>query len=219
MKITRKNLTLSNIKAFIQANKRILLEEHGPEFLHSPDYIQEQIAWRPQIANPQCIEEGQCVECLCSVPSKFYSDKACDGGCYPEMMDEDVWKEFKEIQTKNNLDIKVWKEVLQIMEDKKNKNMANNEFNAGTIKKGTKHNVKIPIHNPSGKVMTINGISASCGCVSFTPMKSVSPNNSALLPIEIDTALKHVADYDVWLTIRYNEIKRLNLQLKFKVIN
>lgn len=37
-----------------------------------------------QIKSPSCITQGQCVECKCPIPSKFYESDGCKEGCYKE---------------------------------------------------------------------------------------------------------------------------------------
>ncbi len=86
-----KKITKSNIKGFMQGWSRKLLEEF-PGFV--PDYIYEQIHFRLGIMDEQCIINKEC-PCECSVPAKQYEDRPCENNCYPPMMKENEWEEFK----------------------------------------------------------------------------------------------------------------------------
>ena len=57
-------------------------------------HIVEQFEWRLTKMNKQCWETGQCV-CECKVPNLQMADKSCDENCYPKMMNENEWMEFK----------------------------------------------------------------------------------------------------------------------------
>ena len=90
-------INLHNIKSYIQGNWRAALLEYYPDGL-SP-HIEEQYYWRikqVQEKSPECLEKGKCKICSCDTPELFMADKACEGNCYPEMMDECEWEKFKE---------------------------------------------------------------------------------------------------------------------------
>ena len=40
--------------------------------------------------------------CGCSIYEKSFENKSCEEGCYPEMMDEKTWNQFKK---DNNIEI------------------------------------------------------------------------------------------------------------------
>ena len=88
-----------NIKAFFQGHLREIEEEFG--FL--PTHIKEQAAWRLTKANSKCIKEDQCYNCGCSpMKSKVLEDRGCEEGCYPKMMGEKEWNDYK---TNNNIEL------------------------------------------------------------------------------------------------------------------
>jgi len=95
MKIGRFNITLKNIKAYIQGKSRLFIKKYGADFIKLEEHIQEQIIWREERALPECIEKGQCISCGCDMPDMLYSDKSCERKCYPEMMDKETWEKFK----------------------------------------------------------------------------------------------------------------------------
>lgn len=86
-------INLTNIKAFIQGESRMMLD-----FFNSlPFHIQEQVDYRIGMVSeksPECLK-GKCIQCGCSTPDLFYADKQCDGKCYPVMMNEEEWETFK----------------------------------------------------------------------------------------------------------------------------
>ena len=85
MKIGKYDVTASNIKAYIQGNVRKLIDKHGMGYFELPNHIQEQIAFRELVANPNCLNDGFC-KCNCILPDMFYADKTCTDECYPVML-------------------------------------------------------------------------------------------------------------------------------------
>ena len=100
-------LTASNIKGFTQAHLREFL--YDMDILLPDSYIKEQSIWRlHKVAekSPECLAgEGDCKICGCSITSKVYEDRGCSNEavpCYPPMMSELEWKQFK---LDNNIEI------------------------------------------------------------------------------------------------------------------
>jgi hypothetical protein len=95
MSIKLNQITLANIKHFIQGEYRKLEDE----FFNSLDeYIKEQVVFRKalvQLKKPECIAKGECIKCGCAIPDLFYADKSCDMLCYPKMMSKESWESFK----------------------------------------------------------------------------------------------------------------------------
>lgn len=90
-------VTLSNIKAFVQGNLRLLLDKFGtraPDFMQLPPYLKEQVAYR-QSKCPDCAKVGKCQFCGCKVPGKWFSSEACGSKRWPNIMNEKEWEEFK----------------------------------------------------------------------------------------------------------------------------
>lgn len=89
-------ITLRNIYAVIQAFFRRARRNMGG--MDIPSYIYEQIIWRrTQVMSksPECWTSGHCIECGCEILGKTMEDRACDGGCYPEMMPRKSWEQYK----------------------------------------------------------------------------------------------------------------------------
>lgn len=88
-------ITPSNIKGYLQAHYRQLLDEM--DFLE--DHIKEQAEWRlkqVELKSPECFKTDKCIHCGCQVSSKVFEDRACEGDCYPKMMNEYEWSYFDE---------------------------------------------------------------------------------------------------------------------------
>lgn len=100
MGITLKQLTLKNIKAFIEGYIRKWLIDFFQKRL---EHINEQVEWRIfQVAekSPKCLIDGECVICKCKIPELFYADKPCsnkESPCYPELKSKKDWTTFKNI--------------------------------------------------------------------------------------------------------------------------
>jgi len=69
------------------------------ELFDSPLYIKEQFVWRlhkmeESEQGKKCLEKGECI-CGCDVPDLQLVNDACEGGCYPEMMNHLEWENYK----------------------------------------------------------------------------------------------------------------------------
>lgn len=88
-------INLSNIKGFLSAHYRQVLDELG--FLES--HIKEQALfrlWLVKQRSPKCFEDDSCVECSCQISSKVFESRGCSANiCYEEMLDRERWEEYK----------------------------------------------------------------------------------------------------------------------------
>lgn len=92
-------LTPEKIRQFIEGNIKML----GVRLNLLPNHEKEQVLWRTIICKNDCLKEGVCKYCGCSLPGKLYVNKSCNGGeRFPDMMDVEEWDEFK---IKNNIDL------------------------------------------------------------------------------------------------------------------
>ena len=100
MSITLQQITLKNIKAFIQGYVRKWMIDF---FQKKLSHINEQVMWRiDQVAekSPEGLIKGECQVCHCTIPELFFADKACsrvDNPCYPKMKSSKEWITFKNI--------------------------------------------------------------------------------------------------------------------------
>lgn len=86
-------ITLKNIKGYLQAHYRQLLDEMD----YLPEHIKQQAEWRlNQVKkySSSCYNSDKCVHCGCQVSSKIFEDRACEGKCYPKMMSKEQWENF-----------------------------------------------------------------------------------------------------------------------------
>ena len=97
-----KEITLKNVKAFIQGYTRKFMIDF---FIDKLKYIFEQVEYRKEQVtekSPECILNGECKICGCKTPELFYSDKGCSNlsdPCYPEMMSKKEWIRFKNLNS------------------------------------------------------------------------------------------------------------------------
>lgn len=109
IKANEGNLKRKNIKRFLQAKWRklfqggaCLLDDTTPldeDISTIENYKKEQIKWRYHMLQThpqgkQCLAKGEC-PCECTTLEVLLADDTCDQGCYPKMMNEKQWKEFK----------------------------------------------------------------------------------------------------------------------------
>jgi hypothetical protein len=93
-------ITTKKVLQFLEGNIKML----GDKFNLLKNHEKEQVLWRLELCKNDCVVEGKCKYCGCSVPGKLYVKKSCNEGIiFPDMMDEWEWQEWKRI---NNIDIK-----------------------------------------------------------------------------------------------------------------
>lgn len=100
-----KKITWTNIKKFITGWFRYIIYKLSKfKFvakvaedlnLLSPHKV-EQFKWRLSVMKSECLTSGACVICGCETPQLQMTNEACEGKCYPEMMDQETWDKYKE---------------------------------------------------------------------------------------------------------------------------
>lgn len=227
MKIGKYDITVKNIWAYIQGNTRKIMEEHGPDIFKSPQFIQEQIIWREVISRKECYENKECVVCHCTMPDKLYSDKECEGGCYPEIMDEIKWNRFKQLCSREKLNMFERGFDFNSILDKIGNlsplyylSITNNSIvDLGKVKQGDIIESYFELFNPDKEPLIVNHISTSCSCITAAKPSKIEEHEFDKLEFKINTSDKPLRKHEVWLTVRYNETKRINLKVQFEVIN
>lgn len=92
-------INIKNIKQFIEGNLNLL----GDRINILPNYMKEQVIWRMNICKDDCVIQGKCKYCGCSVPGKLYVSSSCNGGeRFPDLMSEQDWEIYK---MENNIKI------------------------------------------------------------------------------------------------------------------
>jgi len=88
------NLTIKNIKAYIQGNFNYwFINLYKKKFY----WVEERANSRRElikIKSPECLNSGQC-KCFCNTEEMIYSNKVCKNKCYPEINTEIEWITFK----------------------------------------------------------------------------------------------------------------------------
>lgn len=94
-------ITWKNIKKYIQGNFNKLLRK----VFKIKSHREEQYVWRMEQIKEKsfkCFEDGVCRICGCDTEGLALSDPPCEGNCFPEIMNEIEWKQYKKI---NNIKI------------------------------------------------------------------------------------------------------------------
>lgn len=87
----KQQITIKNIKQFIEGNTKMFLAEVGLQ----PEHLKEQIAYRTLICS-DCFATGNCKECGCDLPGMFYVKQSCNlGEKFPDLMSKLEWEIFK----------------------------------------------------------------------------------------------------------------------------
>lgn len=67
-------------------------------------HVQEQFIYRMflvDLSSPQCITTKACRICGCDTPQLFFAKKACEGSCYPELLNQKDWENYKKEKSIN----------------------------------------------------------------------------------------------------------------------
>lgn len=101
-------VTWNNIKSYIQGNFRMWLYYSKRLNFLLPLHIFEQIAYRLFKMKKECFTNGACLKCGCATPALQMADKACLGQCYPAMMTETEWANYKRFQS---IEFRYWNKL------------------------------------------------------------------------------------------------------------
>jgi len=86
-------ITLNKIQSFIEGYKNFFLLKLNLK----SDSFKEQVAYRMTVCENDCMKQGKCIYCQCSVPEKMMTIKSCNNGLrFPNIMEEDKWNKYKE---------------------------------------------------------------------------------------------------------------------------
>lgn len=90
----KEKVTIKNIFYFIQGHIRYELYYSKFAWLIRP-HIREQIEARINSMNKECYNQGSCIKCGCRTTHLQMCNKACNGLCYPSMMNRRKWNILK----------------------------------------------------------------------------------------------------------------------------
>jgi hypothetical protein len=239
MKFGKHDVTMKNIHAYLQGNLRMLAEKYGEDYIKMNTHIKEQIIFRMDISNPECIEQKECKECHCTIPNLMYADKQCGGECYPKMMNEEEWEEFKKalrIYTlENNIEAISypfdWRHIQTLVDDAslKEKEVLISGVNTTKIedmlvelpdqKIGTIVLHTFEIHNHNNQPVFIKDVQSSCGCTTLDEIRNkiIQPGENLSAQIKVDTAGKRAVDSIFTIALVFNNGTKTNLSIKFKL--
>lgn len=92
-----KDINTTNIKAFIMGYIRSwavkLYNKYFKWVEERKQYRQEEVEKK----SPECIANGQCKHCGCTIPELFYADKGCSNTppCYAAINSKEEWIDYK----------------------------------------------------------------------------------------------------------------------------
>lgn len=87
-------LNIKNVASFIEGYSKYFYDKT----VGLPDHIQEQMLYRLSQCEDDCLVTGKCKHCGCPPEKKVFVKKSCNHGeRFPDLMDEEQWKEFKEL--------------------------------------------------------------------------------------------------------------------------
>lgn len=86
-----KEITLSNIRSYLEGNSQRILEELKLQ----PKHIQEQIAYRRLLCKNDCAVQNKCIKCGCDFKGKTSVQQSCNPDRFPDLMSKNDWNKFK----------------------------------------------------------------------------------------------------------------------------
>lgn len=86
-----KEITLSNIRSYLEGNGQRILEELKLQ----PKHIQEQIAYRRLLCKNDCAVQNKCIKCGCDFKGKTSVQQSCNPDRFPDLMSKNDWTKFK----------------------------------------------------------------------------------------------------------------------------
>lgn len=96
----KSSMTGEDVWYYIQGNVRSYMYYTNwwflPLHIFIPAHVLQQMVVRLNtIEGSKCYEKGSCKHCGCKVPPLTFCNKACEGNCYPKMINKKDWLSFK----------------------------------------------------------------------------------------------------------------------------
>jgi hypothetical protein len=88
---------IKNVSNFIEGHAKYIYDR----IIGLPKHQQEQMLWRLSICKDDCLVTGECIICKCPPEKKATTISSCNPERFPDMMDEEQWNEYKEV---NNIE-------------------------------------------------------------------------------------------------------------------
>lgn len=86
-----KKINLQNINNFLTGNTRQILDNYGVLAPH----LQEQVKYRLTLCQDDCVKQGACKNCGCTLPGRAFATPSCEPKRFPDLMNEEDWNKFK----------------------------------------------------------------------------------------------------------------------------
>jgi hypothetical protein len=86
-----KKITKQNITNFLEGNGRLFLQKAG---VLTPA-VEEQVAYRLLICKDDCVVDGACKKCGCSLPGRAFATESCNSERFPDILEEAEWIKYK----------------------------------------------------------------------------------------------------------------------------
>lgn len=95
LKLIKGQYSFADVVDYFRGNLRYRL--YYSKFKHLlPSHIVEQIDFRINIMmDRECYKRGSCKVCGCSTTQLQMANKSCEGNCYPPIVNEEAWFDFK----------------------------------------------------------------------------------------------------------------------------
>lgn len=99
----KRGMKISDIYHYLLGNYRYKLY-YSPTLVHlMRGHIYEQITYRIEVQmNRTCYDNGECIHCGCETTKLQMSNRACDGGCYTQLMNREDWYNSLEFHKMND---------------------------------------------------------------------------------------------------------------------
>jgi len=80
--------------AWVQGNFRFFVIDKLPEFISLiliRRYVIREVLYRSHSKAAECVVNGSCKVCGCSMPEKLFADEGCKNNCYKPMKTNWIW--------------------------------------------------------------------------------------------------------------------------------
>jgi hypothetical protein len=82
---------IKNIKSFIEGNSKYFYDK----IIGSPTHITEQIVYRLEQCENDCVVNNTCIICGCPTNKKIFVTESCNPDRFPDLMNNEDWGKYK----------------------------------------------------------------------------------------------------------------------------
>lgn len=80
-----------NIVSFIEGNAKYFWDR----WIGMPPHIKEQVRYRLEQCEDDCLVEGACIKCKCPPHKKAFAKNSCNPDRFPDIMNNEDWEQYK----------------------------------------------------------------------------------------------------------------------------